>query len=194
MEKAIKLLIVGALTGLVLVSMPKTPEKPLFNNQVPAQQTIVDKTVSERVPEKPAEKVEEQPVVVETPQPEAKPPEPASLTGDKYDWMRAANIPESEWAAVDYIVSHESTWRPCSYNPGKSDCSLTAEQVNATCASYYAGECAVACGLGQSLPCGKWGSDWTNPVTQLVGANKYANDRYGGWWSAYSFWLANNWW
>ncbi len=112
-------------------------------------------------------------------------------TGTKEEWMRAAGIPESVWWAVDYIVSRESGWRPCSYYPSKNNCNMSAQEVNNTCASHYNGDCAVACGLGMSLPCGKWGSNWTDPVNQLKNMSTYVN-RYGGWAGAVSFWKANS--
>lgn len=114
---------------------------------------------------------------------------PVNASGGKYDWLRASGIPESDWKYVDYIISRESGWNPCKYNPGQENCSLTAQQVNATQRSG-----AVACGLGQSLPCGKWGANWTDPVGQLRGAHGYAIDRYGSWANAHSFWTRSHWW
>ncbi len=104
--------------------------------------------------------------------------------GNKDIWLAASGIPSSEWWAVDYIVSHESGWNPCAYNPGKSNCNLTAQQVNDTQGV------GVACGLGQSLPCGKWGANWTDPVAQLKAMNTYVN-KFGGWAGAVSYWKAN---
>lgn len=99
----------------------------------------------------------------------------ASAGGDKYSLMRAAGIAESDFQAVDYIISKESGWRHLA--------------VNRT---------SGATGLCQSLPASKMssaGSDYlTNPVTQLKWCNGYAVNRYGGWWGAYSFWQANHWW
>lgn len=60
------------------------------------------------------------------------------ISGNKQDWMRAAGIPEAEWAYVDYIVSHESGWRPDAVNSSSG-----------------------ACGLVQALPCSKLGPNWS---------------------------------
>jgi len=98
-----------------------------------------------------------------------------TYSGSHEDWMAQAGISASDYAAVDYIVSHESGW-----NPGA---------VNAS---------SGATGLCQALPGSKMasaGSDWaSNPVTQLKWCTGYAAGRYGGWWGAYDFWLANHWW
>lgn len=107
-----------------------------------------------------------------------------TITGNKETWLTASGIPEKHWWAVDYIVSKESGWDPCAYNPSKSNCHLTAAQVNET--QYH----NVACGLGQSLPCGKWGSNWTDPVGQLKSMHQYVN-KYGGWAGAVNYWKAN---
>ena len=108
----------------------------------------------------------------------------AKPTGTKAEWLAASGIPEQDWWAVDYIVSRESGWNPCAYYPGKSDCSLTADQVNAT--GY-----GTACGLGMSLPCGKWGANWTDPVSQLQSMHGYV-DKYGGWAGAVQYWKNNH--
>lgn len=110
-------------------------------------------------------------------------------TGDKALWLAQSGIPESQWAYVDFLISKESGWNPCSYNPGRSNCNLTAAQVNDT----KPGPGNVACGLAQSLPCGKWGEDWTNPVSQLKSANTYVNGRYGGWAGAVAHSKAKGW-
>ena len=85
------------------------------------------------------------------------------VTGNKESWLRASGIPESEWWAVDSIVSGESGWRPDAYNTSSG-----------------------ACGLGQQLPCGKWGGDWKDPVHALKSMNTYVQD-YGGWIEAVEF-------
>lgn len=102
------------------------------------------------------------------------PPQP-QLTGGKQEWMKAAGIPESDWSYVDYIITKESGWRVTVKNPK-----------------------SPAYGLCQALPGSKMasaGADWaTNPVTQLKWCNGYAQQRYGSWIAAHSFWLANSWW
>lgn len=96
-----------------------------------------------------------------------------SLSGIKGDMARAGISP-SDYAAVDYIISHESGWRPFATNPSGS------------------------WGLCQATPGGKMssaGSDWkTNPVTQLRWCSGYAQSRYGGWQAAYKYWISHrNW-
>lgn len=92
--------------------------------------------------------------------------------GTKEDWMKAAGIPESDWWAVDYIVSRESGWNPSAVNPSSG-----------------------ACGLAQQLPCGKWDSfgPWNDPVSALTAQYSYVNARYGGYGGAYNFWTINHW-
>lgn len=110
----------------------------------------------------------------------AQPAARAAITGDKYDWLRASGIPESEWTYVDYIVGRESGWNPCAYNPGQSDCNANPTS---------------ACGLAQSLPCGKQSKygHWTDPVANLKWQYEYVKGRYGGYAQAYAFWTANHW-
>lgn len=102
------------------------------------------------------------------------PPGAPVVGGTKSDWLRAAGIPESDWAYADYIVSHESRWNPLAQNPSSG-----------------------AYGLCQSLPGSKMasaGADWrTNPVTQLRWMKSYVDGRYGGFAGAYRFWTANHW-
>lgn len=97
-----------------------------------------------------------------------------SVSADKASLMASAGIAASDYPYVDYIISHESGWRPGAYNAGSG-----------------------AYGLCQSLPASKMasaGADYlTNPVTQLVWCNGYAS-RYGGWQGAYNAWLAQGWW
>lgn len=96
-----------------------------------------------------------------------------SISGIKGD-MALAGIAPSDYAAADFIISHESGWRPYAANP------------------------SGAYGLCQALPGSKMasaGADWaTNPVTQLKWCNGYAKSRYGGWQGAYNHWMATrNW-
>lgn len=103
-----------------------------------------------------------------------------SYGGSPEQWMAAAGIPQSEWWAVDSIVSRESGWNPCAYNPGQSDCSANPSS---------------ACGLAQSLPCGKQSvyGHWTDPVANLKWQYDYVRERYGGYSQAVAFWNANHW-
>lgn len=107
-------------------------------------------------------------------------PAARAITGNKHDWLRASGIPESEWQYVDYIVGRESGWNPCAYNPGQSDCNANPTS---------------ACGLAQSLPCGKQSKygHWTDPVANLKWQYEYVKGRYGGYAQAYAFWTANHW-
>ena len=96
-----------------------------------------------------------------------------SVSGDKLEWMRAAGISESDFAAVDFVIGHESGWRPGASN---------------------ASGCA---GLGQACPgsklanaCPNWQVD---PVCQLKFFSGYAG-RYGGWQGAYQAWIVKGWW
>lgn len=97
-----------------------------------------------------------------------------NVSTDKTAIMAAAGISPSDYPYVDYIVSHESGWRPLAANP------------------------SGAYGLCQSLPGSKMasaGADWaTNPVTQLKWCSGYATGRYGGWAAAYEVWVSKHWW
>lgn len=93
-----------------------------------------------------------------------------SVSGNKETWLRASGIPESQWWAVDSIVTRESGWNPNAVNKSSG-----------------------ACGLGQQLPCGKWAGAWNDPVAALKAQYKYVIDRYGGYPQAVAFWNANHW-
>lgn len=104
----------------------------------------------------------------------AKPKAPPAYTGggSKDDWLRASGIPQSDWQYVDFIVRRESGWNPNAVNPSSG-----------------------ACGLAQSLPCGKqktFGA-WNDPVANLKWQHSYVKRRYGGYAQAYSFWQRNHW-
>lgn len=98
----------------------------------------------------------------------------AYIAGNHASIMSAAGIPESQHAAADYIISHESGWR-----------------VNAMNASGCAG-------LGQSCPASKLAAvcpNWqTDPVCQMGFFNDYAVGRYGSWNAAYEVWQRQRWW
>ncbi len=143
----------------------------LLNGEPPRQVTAEVQPVDVIKAEAP--KVVDTTSVTPTPTPE--PPKPVKLPTTKEEIMQAAGIPRSDWSAVDYIVSKESSWRHTA--------------VNRT---------SGATGLCQSLPASKMataGGDYlTNPVTQLKWCHSYAISRYGGWWQAYNFWQRNHWW
>ena len=103
-----------------------------------------------------------------------------TITGDKASWLAASGIPESDWWAVDSIVSRESGWKPCAYNPGRNDCNANPTS---------------ACGLAQALPCGKQAKygHWTDPVANLKWQHEYVTARYGGYPQAVAFWNSNHW-
>lgn len=96
-----------------------------------------------------------------------------TVAGNRQDWMRAAGINEADFYAVDFIIGHESGWRPGALNP-------------AGCA-----------GLGQACPGSKLSAacpSWqTDPVCQLQFFSRYAG-RYGGWQGALNAWNAKGWW
>ncbi|HEY5550145.1 MAG TPA: G5 domain-containing protein [Candidatus Saccharimonadales bacterium] len=99
---------------------------------------------------------------------------------DKQALMAKAGIRSSDFAYVNYIVSHESNWNPYASGFPRG--------------TPYTG----AYGLCQAYPGSKMataGSDWLdNPVTQLRWCNGYAVSRYGGWAAAYNYWSSHgNW-
>ena len=102
-------------------------------------------------------------------------PSNINVSADKVALMSAAGIGASDFTAADFIVSHESGWRPGA--------------GNASSGAY---------GLCQALPASKMasaGGDYlTNPVTQLAWCNGYASRTYGGWGGAYNFWVSHRWW
>lgn len=111
----------------------------------------------------------------------------SSLSGIKGDMARAGISPD-EYAAADYIISHESGWCPTKAQGQYGGCPAYTGSVPSS-GGY---------GLCQSTPPSKMasaGADWaTNPVTQLKWCTGYAKSRYGGWNNAYAHWLsAHNW-
>lgn len=94
----------------------------------------------------------------------------SSVGKSKQELMRAAGIPESDWKYVDYIVTHESSWKATAVNKSSGACSLI-----------------------QALPCSKLGPNWRDPVVALKWQKKYVQQRYGGYEGAYNFWKRNRW-
>ena len=93
------------------------------------------------------------------------------FTGSKVEWMSAAGIDPSNYGYVDYIISHESGWRPDAKN-------------------------SIGClGLAQACPGQKILNvcPTLDPVCQLRWATSYAN-RYGGWAGSYQEWVKKHWW
>lgn len=111
--------------------------------------------------------------VAAVPEPTLAPePAPQPPVTDHQALMQAAGIAPADWGAVEYVIDHESSWRPDVYN-------------------------SEGCvGLGQRCPASVLLSDCPDldPVCQLRHFSSYAAGRYGGWQGAYSFWLANRWW
>lgn len=110
-----------------------------------------------------------------------------SLSGIKGD-MALAGIAPSDYSYADYIISHESGWCPTKAQGQYGGCPPYAGYVPA-----YGGY-----GLCQSTPGSKMasaGSDWaTNPITQLRWCSGYATRTYGGWYNAYTHWIAHHNW
>jgi hypothetical protein len=156
-----------------LVNQQPKPAEAINNSEVKVQATKPSPVQEEAKPP-----IESAPVPqVQSNDPEnVQPPQPRTAVSlDKQAIMTAAGIPQSDWAAADYIISHESSWRYLAVNASSG-----------------------ATGLCQSLPASKMasaGEDYlTNPVTQMKWCNSYAQSRYGGWQQAYNFWLSKNWW
>lgn len=101
--------------------------------------------------------------------------------------LKAAGIPEDQWAAADWIIVREGNYQPCIRNGGAIDCTYPLDHENRK--SY---------GVCQALPGHKMasaGDDWaTNLVTQLKWCNSYAQARYGGWNQAKIAWQKQHWW
>ncbi len=179
------------LTGSVAYAMQAPKHEYLHNaNHHEAQVPVEEATQIATVTPEPTLEPTAAPTVVPTPIPTPEPtpvptpiPTPVPVLSGKEQLMQAAGIAQSDWAAVDYIVSRESSWRHCVRNGGVVDC---------------ANHGGVAYGLCQALPATKMataGVDYmTNPVTQLKWCNAYAHSRYGGWQAAYNFWVARHWW
>lgn len=94
-------------------------------------------------------------------------------TGDHAHWMKQAHIPERDWAGINYIVSHESTWNPRAVNPSSGTYGLG--QMQGYNLHYYT----------------KHGSK-NNPIAQLMGIMDYIHDRYGTVGKAVAFWQAHH--
>jgi resuscitation-promoting factor RpfB len=109
------------------------------------------------------------------------------INGDKSAVMAQAGISSSDYAYVNFIISHESGWCATKaqgehYCPAVPDNQFTSDGY----------------GLCQSTPGSKMataGADWaTNPITQLHWCSSYADRAYGGWANAYYHWLAHSNW
>ncbi len=105
-----------------------------------------------------------------------------NLSGVKGD-MALAGIAPADYSYADYIITHESGW--CT-DKLQGDIGYCPVSPPASIPSY------LGYGLCQATPGSKMasaGADWeTDPVTQLVWCNGYANSKYGGWYNAYVHW------
>lgn len=171
--------IFALLSALIILSLPKQ-ETPINNMASVSESKTVSATAPEKVVQVETPKITATtvtpPVISEKqPTPPIKVVAVAAPPTDRQLLMQQAGIPRADWSAVDYIVSHESSWRPTATNSSSG-----------------------AHGLCQSLPASKMasaGKDYmTNPVTQLRWCHHYAMNRYSSWWSAHAFWQANRWW
>ena len=71
------------------------------------------------------------------------------------------------------------------------DSAIKLAQRESSCNHQARNRTSNACGVFQSLPCGKWGQPGTTQYLQ--GAIKYARDRYGDYNKALAHSYANNW-
>lgn len=111
------------------------------------------------------------------------------IPSDKQAAMAAAGIAPSDYAYVDFIISHESGWCPTKVQGQVGYCPPYAPESIPTNRGY---------GLGQATPGTKmapFGTDWkTSAITQLKWATSYAKSRHGGWAGAYNHWQSRHWW
>lgn len=162
-------ILITALLSAALIWLTSNAHTPVNNSEPKVVAAKIAGQAHQEVaaPVKPAKQVE-------TPAPQAPAAQPEPLT-DKEQLMQQAGIPRADWAATDYIVTHESSWNPTARNSSSG-----------------------AYGLCQSLPASKMasvsGDYMNNPVTQLKWCHQYAVSRYGGWWSSFAFWRAERWW
>jgi hypothetical protein len=163
-----RLPIVPALAILGLSTAPLFPTYPQTIHTVIPHQVMAAPVMQEQATQTASvtsEYVEPTPKPTPVPTIAAKP-----VTGSKTDWMTAAGIPQSDWQYVDFIVTRESGWNPNAVNKSSG-----------------------ACSLAQALPCSKIPGDWRDPVNALRWQHSYVKARYGSYYGAYQFWLANSW-
>lgn len=160
---------------VVNVEEPQVPEvKPTLPTTLVNQATVAQQLEAQAVVE------EVEPVVVSTstvPKPEATSAGlTATLTEEQKDWLIAANISESDWPYVDYIMTKESNWSPFIRNQQGSS----------------------AYGLCQRLmsvhPLKEGETYMEDPVAQLTWCDNYAHSRYGSWKKSYEAWKKKHWW
>lgn len=146
--------------------------KQQHEQELQQKQQEIERIKLSKAQEKEAEAQRLASIHVAEQQPVAKQAIPSNGSG--CEWLRgrlAANgITSNDIEAAMYIATHESTCQPTAINPGSG-----------------------ACNVFQELPCGKWGGT-SNIDAHIRGATAYARARYGSWWGAYNFWIANKWW
>jgi len=168
--RALTLPVALLIAALVVIGTPANlknstlrPNKQAVQAEVPRKEPTAIR--QEKAPTEQQAVVEPEAVRVEAPVPQT------PLT-DHEQWMQAAGISPADWIAVDYIISHESGWRPTVAN-------------------------SEGCvGLGQRCPASLLLADCPDldPVCQLKAFSKYAVNRYGSWQGAYSAWASQRWW
>lgn len=168
-------ILVAVILSAALIGLVPKHDTPVNNLGLKAAITKPARQVHQTVtaPAKEVKQVETPATQTAKTQPEitvaVTPPTPVPTTHDEL--MAAAGIQPADYGAVDYIVSHESSW-----------------DVNATEPT------TGAHGLPQALPYSKTGCGWVDAVCQLSWANRYAISRYGGWWPAQAYWaIYRNW-
>jgi resuscitation-promoting factor RpfB len=97
-----------------------------------------------------------------------------SVAADKVTLMSQAGISADQHGAADFIISHESGWRPAARSA--NNCIGLGQRCNPTILINA---------------CPNWETD---AVCQLQHFNGYAVGRYGSWNEAYAFWTVNRWW
>ena len=124
--------------------------------------------------------------------------EGTNLSGIRGD-MALAGIHPWDYAAVNYIVSHESGWCPTKWEGDIGYCPATyTEQYSPSTPGIGYGLCQSTPAIKMSFTAEGGGPDWaTNPVTQLSWCNWYAHhgsSNFHNWQGALSYWEANgNW-
>lgn len=151
--------------ALIWTVQQETPVNKSFADTAKAKPVQV--VAPEKATEQAQTQTEQEPV--NEPAPVATPEPPVPSTHEEL--MAAAGINPADYGAVDYIISHESSWNANAVNPASG-----------------------SCGLIQELPCGKSGCTLGDGVCQLRWASQYATERYGSWWGAQAFWQAHSWW
>lgn len=105
---------------------------------------------------------------LDKPEVESEPAPQSATSGGCLAWIRAAGIQDT--ASAKELIRRESNCNPLAINPTSG-----------------------ACGVGQALPCGKWGCQLGEGFCQVAQMHQYVLGRYGSWAQALAFHSANNW-